>query len=296
METKENSFLKPNVKAEIEDTEMEIPLIHIKNENITIKTEPPLDIDCNTESKSTWNQVTSDNYSNSNLHLLNSSKLEPSNSPNSNKEESLEASNAKQKVVTRITTKRKLLRTVNAKCNVCGCLFSTKSNLARHFENIHPGIQLKNIEFKCKYCDLFFKSMEEVRRHSRIAHIQFYKPKPIYGRCAVCHHSSTTRCNLKAHFQVKHPDLEFDLEYKCGDCDRFFKTVEEFKEHSKTVHTVKKALQTGSPINIEGGSFSRNEFDELQQEIHKSESLNVISFSVFEIEGDLDIKAEIEDS
>lgn len=232
--------------------------------------------------------------SNSELEANNisSSNPEGSNSLQSNSEP--EASSSTKRVP-RITFKRKFINAINAKCHVCESLYSTNYNLRRHYHKMHPGVQMKSIEFKCKNCDEFFETMGEVRKHSKMVHKQADKPKPVYGRCSICKLLSTTRSNLKRHFEMKHPGREFDIEYKCGECEDYFRDVEDFIHHSRTAHNdLEQFVRNTSLIPIE---------DEISGDCNmafehgfESESSNVISFSVFEIEDDLDIKVEMEDS
>lgn len=102
-----------------------------------------------------------------------------------------------------------------------------------HFAKYHPGLE-HDFEYKCKECEEFLPSREELRRHTYTTHA-----KPVFdmGRCNVCGKMFVQSFKLKPHFRIFHPGLEFDADFKCVQCDEYFKTKEEVIEHAKLSHS-----------------------------------------------------------
>lgn len=171
---------------------------------------------------------------------------------------------------TRPTLRRTAENKYTVRCYICGDLFNDKYCLSRHMKTMHPESDFK-IEFQCLHCESVFKSRYEVTehfkgyhegkeeghfkcedclrsfirindltRHSRRFHsnqVPKLKPrKPVFGRCNQCRHESNSKANLLSHFDKKHPGLEVDVEYKCQECEKFFKTSEEVKRHRQFQH------------------------------------------------------------
>lgn len=120
------------------------------------------------------------------------------------------------------------------RCNRCEYTSSSRLLLMKHFERNHKGFQL-DIEIKCRHCEEFFKTVEEVSKHFTLAHQASFL-KTVYGRCNMCNHSSSTRGSLIRHFEAKHAEFELNVEIKCKECDEFFKSQYEIKQHSKVAH------------------------------------------------------------
>lgn len=137
------------------------------------------------------------------------------------------------------------LRSFFGRCNQCQYVSSSKVLLLKHFGKVHRDSDL-DIEIKCRDCEEFFKTSDEVTQHWKGAHQASFL-KTIYGRCCLCSQSSSTRGSLIRHFEAKHPRLELDVEIKCKECDEFFKTQYEIRQHSKVTHA-----ESDKPRNIFG--------------------------------------------
>lgn len=154
-----------------------------------------------------------------------------------------------------------LIRTkpLNARCNLCKLLMLSHYSLARHYRNIHPGLEI-SAEYKCSDCEQFFSTTEDVRHHLIVAHGSFNtsnsnsKPKDakpmktegrrVNVRCNVCNQLFRSNTSVKEHFGRKHPDFELNVDYKCKECSEFFKTTELVRKHSKLVHEGKEDKRT----------------------------------------------------
>lgn len=117
-------------------------------------------------------------------------------------------------------------------CNLCSYKTTFSTNLSKHFKSHHPGLEL-DVKYKCKNCSMFFKTSNEVILHSKIAH---EVTKRIYGRCTLCKSIYCSRFASVRHFAKFHPGYEFDFEYKCKDCEQFFKSTRELKKHTIAAH------------------------------------------------------------
>ncbi|KAL5278852.1 hypothetical protein ACFFRR_003469 [Megaselia abdita] len=119
------------------------------------------------------------------------------------------------------------------RCKQCNYLTSTRAQLLVHCNKNHPSLE-NDTEWKCKDCPEIFKTFEQVKAHSNVKHKPLLKidKKDVFGRCKQCKYISNRNDDLVSHFEEKHPWLHLDLEYKCQECEEFFNTREEVKQHS----------------------------------------------------------------
>lgn len=95
-----------------------------------------------------------------------------------------------------------------------------------HFLRKHPGLPLaNNVEYKCRHCEKLLKKQDDYKKHWK-THI----PRShLFGvKCNLCKKSYGRLGAGKTHFQKSHPDLELDFEYKCQNCDQYFKNTEDY--------------------------------------------------------------------
>ncbi|KAL5286893.1 ZKSCAN7 family protein [Megaselia abdita] len=112
-------------------------------------------------------------------------------------------------------------------------------------ESSSKSILETHIKYECTKCDMFFKTQHEIKEHSQKVHpesIEYVEEiltktgKPVYGRCLSCNYLSDKKDNLLRHFKVRHYGQDLNLEYKCKNCDGFFKTPEALTEHTRFAH------------------------------------------------------------
>lgn len=86
------------------------------------------------------------------------------------------------------------LRFVYARCKVCKKSLASRRNLVRHFQKMHPEVDLDlNVEYKCKHCEEFFKTKDGVREHLEVAHPDdgdATNTEIVYGKICECSSSS----------------------------------------------------------------------------------------------------------
>lgn len=134
------------------------------------------------------------------------------------------------------------------RCSLCERVCSARGSLQKHFEKSHPNLELMP-EYKCKQCEQCFQNPHNCFEHSKLAHKQDIKlsrdEKPRYkgvnARCNVCKRIFRKKIDLKKHFLKNHQGLELKPDYKCNDCNLFFKTLNISRLHSKVVHEGKNA-------------------------------------------------------
>lgn len=128
------------------------------------------------------------------------------------------------------------------RCKLCNYVATSNSNLKKHSQKKHPGKEF-DFEIKCNECDLFFSSRRDYRRHRDIVHRR-RKRMNIFGRCGECHQAFVGyESNLRIHFNSKHPGTEFNIEYKCQDCEEFFKTKTDVNLHYSVAHQEATVLE-----------------------------------------------------
>ena len=67
------------------------------------------------------------------------------------------------------------------------------------------------------------------------SHIAFVHEKTIGIVCPHCGRNCMRQADLKKHIRIVH-ELAGTKSYKCGDCEKYFKTEGEKKKHFETVH------------------------------------------------------------
>ncbi|KAL5278851.1 hypothetical protein ACFFRR_003468 [Megaselia abdita] len=188
-----------------------------------------------------------------------------------------EASKKLLKSKRRFNKRRRFPKAVKARCKICDrLLLSKSSNLKRHFEKQHPGMEI-DLEFKCRECFEKFKTKNDVKTHYEVAHQilllgeSFEDSKPmnskpcgktrrkkprkkmknkpfrtsINAKCSICDLIFTTNYNIRRHFEKMHSEQgieQLNIEYKCIPCQMVFETIYDFREHSFDLHEEKASL------------------------------------------------------
>lgn len=175
---------------------------------MTIKEEPPLEID--------------DNHSSSDLDTS-------QDSDSTSYQKKLGATSSKDQPKNRKSKPR-------SRCKLCKKILSTNWNLKLHFKTKHPGLEF-DFEYKCHSCDEFLGSKEELLQHSKIAHPEKTNNGRVNARCNVCQGIFSYKSNLVRHFKRDHPiGFELKPDYKCSKCDVFCKTLDDVKIHKIDAH------------------------------------------------------------
>lgn len=144
----------------------------------------------------------------------------------------------------------KRIRTVFARCNVCQKQLSCRFSIERHFEKIHPGVEL-NADYKCQQCDKFFNSEADVTKHRIVIHRRLKpeihsKEEKVLGKCDICRRFFTTKASHQTHFKTYHPGVEL-VNHKCQTCNKLFNSEADVKQHFRIKHqhqNVKHKCQT----------------------------------------------------
>ncbi|KAL5278849.1 hypothetical protein ACFFRR_003467 [Megaselia abdita] len=199
--------------------------------------------------------------------------------------------------------KRKVGNILYGKCKICNFLLST-NDLSRHFETSHSGEEL-NVEYKCNNCPDFFQTTEDLNEHSKTAHKNPFKDRLriIHAMCNICKVWYQSNLTLKRHFERNHPGLALNVEFKCKKCDKYFKILDDVREHLKTAHKDFKQNEDGNNIGDTDIILETNKDNEIivkreeeDQEVSGEDSSNLVRFSVIEIEAKADVKMEVEES
>ena len=85
-------------------------------------------------------------------------------------------------------------------------------------KNIYEDIKIKT--FKCKECGKVYNYQKLLRHHIENSHKRYYN-------CEKCNKAYNNLPQLKQHIKSAHEGHR----YKCGLCDRDFKSHEAYKQH-----------------------------------------------------------------
>eukprot|EP01083_Nonionella_stella_P028481 78438_1 len=113
------------------------------------------------------------------------------------------------------------------KCKHCDRGFNNKKNMERHVLNDHVK------PYKCKHCDKGFGSKQYLRSHVLNRHTQ-NKDKPF--QCRFCDYGASSQKRVTKH-ELVHSELK---PFKCGQCDKRFKTLQYLHSHLSRVHVKDK--------------------------------------------------------
>ncbi|KAL5278854.1 hypothetical protein ACFFRR_003470 [Megaselia abdita] len=130
--------------------------------------------------------------------------------------------------------------------------FDSESNSSSESETSYDTVLEPDIKYECSKCEEIFKTLEGVNEHSKNVHSEYLedvksaenpKPllvrkewKPIVGMCKLCNYLSARNDYFLKHFKNLHPGQEIDIEWKCKNCPKFFKTIEQVIDHSNIEH------------------------------------------------------------
>ena len=111
-------------------------------------------------------------------------------------------------------------------CSNCNMEFNSKNKLEAHIAKEHDRSKLH----KCAHCDSGY-----LTKTALLSHIAFVHEKTIGNICPHCGRNCINKGVLKQHVRNVH-ELAGTKPYKCGDCEKHFKTEGEKKTHIKIIH------------------------------------------------------------
>ena len=136
----------------------------------------------------------------------------------------------------------------NVKCDKCDAHFSGKSDLKRHFTQVHMA---KN-NFKCQFCNKSFSNARKFKNHKNKEHGQIHEcgkcefqgntqnalEEHIKSEhstvCETCEKSFNDTKSLMKHIRIKHTTI---IAHNCSKCDKEFECSVKLEDHIKTHHT-----------------------------------------------------------
>ena len=116
-------------------------------------------------------------------------------------------------------------RQIKFKCDKCNENFSLKENLKKHIVTTHKGKK-----YKCIICSKIFSRSEHLKRHNDNIHIG----SKDYHNCESCGKSFTNSDNLKRHTYIVHYGQK---DYNCNNCGKLFVSLQNLKRHINSIHS-----------------------------------------------------------
>ncbi len=148
------------------------------------------------------------------------------------------------------------------KCIMCDKTFYDKSNLRRHFQNIHE----KGVGVSCKICNKRFNEKRSLKNHIQVVHTKVNnlssdthdEQKPF--SCKVCCKSFARKKSLRRH-EMSHTDT-----YKCDQCQQQFNSRQHLDRHVNGVH---KKLRPFSCPDCDKSFLTKRDVDRHADAVHK---------------------------
>lgn len=213
-------------------------LLQNDENEITIKEEPPLEIDTDKEQE-----------------ILEENEKEPSNRKKYRKLKDKQITftcDICQKVFKRNFSlkihKRIHFDEKPFKCELCPMDFNQKSNYTKH-----KLIHLNQKPHKCTKCDNTFSQKSHLKTHQMLHAAEDLKPY----KCGHCNSGFSNNNCLMKHVQISHYGREM---FKCDICDRIFVSKSGIKNHRKN-HTMENNKSTRKRLDkfmIESDLEKRN--------------------------------------
>ncbi|VVD00739.1 unnamed protein product [Leptidea sinapis] len=128
------------------------------------------------------------------------------------------------------------------RCNVCGLLFHSVKDLAKHNTESHPE---QATVHQCMFCDRQTIGKDILKKHIRRVHkgkLHLYKYK-----CVYCDHLFMHPRKLFGHFYTMHKQLE---PYTCKICDKSFRVRKRFTLHVKMSHASQGFVEFDKNYNV----------------------------------------------
>ncbi|KAL5278855.1 hypothetical protein ACFFRR_003471 [Megaselia abdita] len=119
------------------------------------------------------------------------------------------------------------------KCSQCDIIFEDGDEADTHFKENHD-----DKKFECEICFKRFLALGQLKIHQKNTHSE--KPKSrrrfVFGKCKECKFVATSNFGLLRHFNIEHPNVQLNVEYKCAFCQDFLKSPKQMNAHLKAEH------------------------------------------------------------